>query len=167
MNCNADAFNWIVDFVKVKSKGDDRLDELQRSRGFISVIAEGEIKEATENDLYDKMDGIDNHNCLNILVTAYFLQLGWVYNKVWDYYFSRNFSEVVNSCKISLSNINQAIVRDIAERIPEIQLEKLEERKDKFISNIYKARIDQKIIAQKPFGAPGPPGAPGDDNKDI
>ena len=28
MNCNADAFNWIVEFVKVKSKGDDRIDEL-------------------------------------------------------------------------------------------------------------------------------------------
>ena len=94
------------------------------------------------------MDDIDNSNCLNILVTAYFLQLSWVYTKVWDYYFSRNFSEVINACKISLSNINQAIVRDIAHRISEIQLERLEERKDKFISNVYKSRMDQKIIHQ-------------------
>jgi len=73
MNCNADAFNWIVDFVRVKSKGDDRLDELEKSREFVSLLAKDEIKDATESDLYDKMDGIDNHNCLNILVTAYFL----------------------------------------------------------------------------------------------
>ena len=76
------------------------------------------------------------------MVTAYFLQLSWVYTKVWDYFFYRNFHEIINECKISLSNINQAIVRDIANRIGDISLEKLTERKDKFISNVYKARID-------------------------
>lgn len=92
------------------------------------------------------MDDIDNDNCLNILVTSYFLQLTWVYEKVWNYYFTRNFSEVINQCKISLSNINPVIVKDIANRIPELQLERMDERKDKFISNVYKARIDFKIL---------------------
>jgi len=92
------------------------------------------------------MDDIDNDNCLNILVTSYFLQLRWVYEKVWNYYFSRNYSEVINSCKISLSNINPIIVKDIAKRISELQLEQMDERKDKFISNVYKARIDFKIM---------------------
>lgn len=92
------------------------------------------------------MDEIDNDNCLNILVTSYFLQLEWVYDKVWNYYFSRNFSEVINQCKISLSNINPVIVKDIANKISELQLEQMDERKDKFISNVYKARIDCKIL---------------------
>ena len=129
MNCNADAFNWIIAFVKIstdnKGQSEDRIEEL----------------------LYTKMDEITYENCLNILVTAYFLQLHWVYQKVWDYFFARNFSEVINSCKISLTNINQAIVKDIADRIPDISLELMQERKDKFISNVYKSRIDQKIIA--------------------
>ena len=67
--------------------------------------------------LEEELDNITNESCLNVMVTAYFLQLFWVYKKVWDYYFSRAFSEVINNCKISLSNINQAIVKDIATRI--------------------------------------------------
>ena len=47
---------------------------------------------------YVKMDDIDTENCLIILVTAYFLQLYWVYEKVWDNYFRYNFSRVINSC---------------------------------------------------------------------
>ena len=38
------------------------------------------------------------------------------------------------------------IVKDIANRISELQLERMDERKDKFISNVYKARIDFKIL---------------------
>jgi len=34
----------------------------------------------------------------------------------------------------------------MAFRISDIELEKMTERKDKFISNVYKARIDSKII---------------------
>ena len=73
-----------------------------------------------DSGLYDKMDEITNDNCLNILVTSYFLQLTWVYEKVWKYYFARNFSEVINSCKISLTNVNPAIIKDIAIRISEL-----------------------------------------------
>ena len=36
---------------------------------------------------------------------------------------------------------------DIAHRITDTQLESMTERKDKFISNVYKARIDSRIIA--------------------
>ena len=100
------------------------------------------MQDETDTSLYDKLDEVNSENCLNIMVTAYFLQLSWVYTKVWDYFFYRNFHEIINECKISLSNINQAIVRDIANRIGDISLEKLTERKDKFISNVYKARID-------------------------
>ena len=150
MNCNADAFNWIIEFVRVKTNGDDRMEHITLTEGYLLDSAKDQITYEVEAQLYDKMDEIDNQNCLNIMVTAYFLQLTWVYDKVWDYYFSRNFSEVINACKISLSNINQAIVRDIAYRISELQLERLEERKDKFISNLYKSRIDQHIINQRP-----------------
>ena len=59
-----------------------------------------------------------------------------------------NFSHVINSCRISLSNINSAIVKDIAEKVAELQLEQMQERKDKFISNVYKARIDFKILGK-------------------
>ena len=79
------------------------------------------------------------------MVTAYFLQLFWAYEKVWDYYFKRNFSEVVNSCQISLSNINPSIVRHIAERVGDDAMEDLKERKDKFISNVYKEKINYHI----------------------
>jgi hypothetical protein len=65
-----------------------------------------------------------------------------VYQKVWDYFFARNFDEIINECQISLSNVNPVIVRDMANRIGDEALEKLTDRKDKFISNIYKARID-------------------------
>lgn len=147
MNCNADAFNWIIEFVKIKTTGDDRIEEAMiQGDGFISNRLKEDMLSEIDYELCCKMDDINNQNCLNILVTAYFLQLNWVYTKVWDYYFSRNFSEVINSCKISLSNINQVIVKDIANRISDIQLERLEERKDKFLSNVYKSRIDQKII---------------------
>jgi len=38
---------------------------------------------------------------------------------VWDYYFSRNFSDVLNNCRISLSNINPALVKDMGTKISE------------------------------------------------
>jgi len=88
------------------------------------------------------MGEVNNENCLNIIVTSYFLQLGWVYTKVWESYFSDNFADVINQCKISLSSINPIIVNEIGTKISEVQLENMLERKDKFISNVYKARID-------------------------
>ena len=97
--------------------------------------------------MFEKMKELKTENCLNILVTSYFLQLYWVYEKVWQVYFVDHFAEVINGCSISLSNINPVIVRHIAERVPDEQMEKLnEDRKDKFISNVYKAKIDSEIL---------------------
>ena len=112
-----------------------------------------EIKAKTEKALELKMNEVTLDSCLNVLVTTYFLQLNWVYQKVWTDYFTINFSEVVNTCRISLSNINPIIVKDIANRISELSLENMEERKDKFISNIYKARLDSKILMKEDIEA--------------
>ena len=143
MNCNAGSFTWIMDFVKIKTDGDETIEDMKANSDYPSLTALEKVNDETDTAIYDKLDEINNENCLNIMVTASFLQLSWVYNKVWDYYFCRNFHEVINECKISLTNINIAIVRDIANRINDESLELLNERKDKFISNVYKARIEQ------------------------
>jgi hypothetical protein len=143
MNCNADAFAWIIDFVRIKTDGDEIIELMKANSDYPSLIAMEKVNDQTETAIYDKLDEVDNKNCLNIMVTVFFLKLRWVYTKVWDYYFCRNFHEIINDCKISLSNINPAIVRDIANRINDESLELLTERKDKFISNVYKARIEQ------------------------
>ena len=96
MNCNSSAFHWIIEFVKIQTNSDEKIEMMQDSEAGINSHKKLEIQHELEADLYMKMDDIDNENCLNILVTSYFLQLTWVYNKVWDYYFSRNFSEVIN-----------------------------------------------------------------------
>lgn len=54
------------------------------------------IEDDMDMQLHEHMDQIDLENCLNILVTSYFLQLFWAYEKVWTYYFKRNFYDVVN-----------------------------------------------------------------------
>ena len=100
------------------------------------------ILKETDAKMLLKLAEVNNENCLNIIVTSYFLQLGWVYTKVWEGYFKNNFSDVINNCKISLSSINPIIVNEIGTKMAEIQLENMIERKDKFISNVYKARID-------------------------
>jgi hypothetical protein len=145
MNCNKAAFSWLMAFVRVKSSAADHVEEVERDNGGITQAQRGLIEDDMEQQLHAKMDEIDVENCLNILVTAYFLQLFWVYEKVWAYYFKRNFSDVVNSCAISLSNINPAIVRHIAERVGEDAMEELQERKDKFLSNVYKEKISYYI----------------------
>ena len=65
---------------------------------------------------------------------------------MWDYYFARNFVEIINDAKISLSNINPKLNIDIGTKISETQLEQLKERKDKLISNVYKARLEELVI---------------------
>lgn len=145
MNCNKAAFTWLMDFVRIKSDAFDHIERTQRDNGFVTKAQRNLIDCDMEEKLVEKMDEIDVESCLNILVTAFFLQLYWVYEKVWDYYFTRNFADVVNACTISLSNINPAIVRHIAERIPESSMELLQERKDKFISNVYKEKISYYI----------------------
>lgn len=48
--------------------------------------------------------------------------------------------------------MNPSIVRDIAARISETSLENLAERKDKFVSNVYKARIEARILGKEDDG---------------
>jgi hypothetical protein len=75
---------------------------------------------------------LNDDNCLNKLVTCHFLHVNWIYDRIWDDYFQDNFANVVNTCRISLSNLNNSITKHIAQRVTDIQLEKVRERKDKF-----------------------------------
>lgn len=75
---------------------------------------------------------LNDENCLNKLVTSHFLQIMWVYEEIWSRYFKKNFSDVINKCKISLSNLNSQITKHIAQRVSDLQLEHVIERKDKF-----------------------------------
>lgn len=147
MNCNYEAFNWIISFVRIKTDYLDEIEALRNSPDGLSKAHKSAIDNDLEGKYGTKMDEINCDNCLNVLVTCYFLQLSWVYDMVWEEYFKHNFAIIINSCKISLSNINPVVVKDIAIKIKDLQLEELEERKDKFISNVYKTRIDHLIIA--------------------
>lgn len=53
-----------------------------------------------------------------------------------------NLVEVINSCSLNLTNICSSFVIHIAKRIPLEELLKLQERNDKFVSNIYKNKVD-------------------------
>ena len=149
MNCNRKAFSWIIDYVKIKTNGEDELDRI--SSEFVKGLTKQQketILDETKDKMKDMFKQVNVDNCLNILVTAYFLQLYWVYEQVWEAFFIENFAEVINKCSISLTNLNPVIVRHIAERIPDSAMEFLnDDRKDKFISNVYKAKIDFEILA--------------------
>lgn len=43
---------------------------------------------------------------------------------------------------MNLKNLNKNIIRDIAEKISEDKVLELRERKDKFISSVYKAKAE-------------------------
>ena len=63
---------------------------------------------------------------------------------IWEQFFYDNIAEVINSCRISLNNLNQKILNHISEKISDTHLEKLKERKgDKFLSNLYKTKVDK------------------------
>lgn len=34
MNCNCDAFSWIIDFVKIKTDGDDQIEEMRANSDY-------------------------------------------------------------------------------------------------------------------------------------
>ena len=34
MNCNCDAFGWIIDFVKIKTDGDDTVEEMRANSDY-------------------------------------------------------------------------------------------------------------------------------------
>jgi hypothetical protein len=39
MNCNGDAFSWIMDFVKIKTDGDEIIEEMVANSDYPSLIA--------------------------------------------------------------------------------------------------------------------------------
>ena len=61
---------------------------------------------------------------------------------IWRLYFKEYFTEIMNNCSMNLKNLNKNILRDIAVQIEDGQIEGLNERKDKLISSIYKAKAD-------------------------
>ena len=91
MSCNYLAFNWIIDFVKIKTKHDDEIEERQASSTGLAKAQRQIIKDEMEMQQYQKLDEINEENCLNVLVTCCFLQLNWVYDFVWDNYLKFNF----------------------------------------------------------------------------
>ena len=115
LSCNLQAFEWIIEYMQAEDKKEDALIKL------------------------------NHENCLNIIVTANFLRLTSVYEVVWEEYFKEHFSEVINKCKLSLSGIDQKIMGDIATRVSLLSLLDLNEREDKFISNIFRIKVDQNL----------------------
>jgi hypothetical protein len=135
LTCNQFSFEWIIEFVKIQTNEVDQLEQIEAK-------SSEKLSKETEVQLKRKIGEITKENCLNILVTAEFLQLPRVYTRVWEEYFKINFGDIINACKISLSNLNPVIVIEIGKKISELELEKMAERNDKFISHVYKARID-------------------------
>ena len=138
MNCNSDAFYWLIDIVKIQTN---------YSFEFVKKDENGEaIEEMSPKErdfrVQEKFFEITPENCLNKLVTSHFLQIRWIYEQIWQQFLLENFPAVINSCKISLSNLNSEIVAHIADRVSDAQLEKLKDRRDKFLSNLYRARIE-------------------------
>lgn len=49
-----------------------------------------------------------------------------------------------------MSNLNPQIIQHIAEKISDLELELVAERKDKFLSSLFKVRIEEKLMQNKP-----------------
>ena len=93
------------------------------------------------------MEQITHDNCLNIIVTADFLKLPEVFQHIWDQYFAPNFVEIIDKCALNLSSICQTVVNDVAAKMPLESLLGIKDRADKFISNVFRHRID--LLLQK------------------
>ena len=65
-----------------------------------------------------------------------------MYEMAWQDYFSPNFNSIIDDCTLDLTSISQRVAHDVAERIPLEKLLKLKERNDKFVSNVFRHRID-------------------------
>ena len=67
-------------------------------------------KEQINAKLTEKFNEINSLNCLNKLVTSFFLEITWVYSRIFTSYLLREFTEVINNCKISLNSLNEIIL---------------------------------------------------------
>lgn len=122
LTCNLEAFQFILKYLQ-------ELDEEKREK-----IAEE----------------ITHTNVLNIMVTADFLKLPNVYETVWNDYFWPQFNSIIDTCRLDLSSISTRVTQDVADRIPLEYLLLLKERSDKFISNVFRHRIDL-LLAKTTF----------------
>ena len=114
LTCNLEAFQFIVEYLKAE-------------------------EDSPREKLFDK---VNFENCLNILVTADFLKLDVVYDAIWYDYFEANFANVIDKCQLNLTSICQRVVTDVAQKITLESLLELKDRGDKFISNVFRHRID-------------------------
>ena len=77
LTCNLEAFEFIVEFLKT-----------------------------TEYSPRERLlSKLNNENCLNVLVTADFLKLQYVYDTIWYDYFAHNFVDVIDNCQLNLTSI--------------------------------------------------------------
>lgn len=81
MNCNSDAFYWLIDIVKIKTNyytefANGR--KLKPESQEVQVIEEMSVKER-EFRVKEKFFELNTENCLNKLVTSHFLQIKWIY----------------------------------------------------------------------------------------
>ena len=67
----------------------------------------------------------------------------------WDDYFRPKFISIIDECKLDLTAISSKVTHDVAERIPLEHLLLLKERSDKFISNVFRFRIDILLAKTK------------------
>ena len=114
LTCNLEAFQFIIRFLQ-------------------------------EMDYWKKCDMVDeiNHsNVLNIMVTADFLKLENVYEMAWQDYFLPKFNSIIDECTLDLTTISSRVTHDVAKRIPLENLLSLKDRSDKFVSNVFRNRID-------------------------
>jgi len=139
MNCNHRAFTWVVDLIKIET---DYRDECCPAENVYHLLTAKEKRAKVE----EKLAAITNENCLNKLVTSHFLKVSWLYERIWSEFFEANFTEIINACQISLTNLSPSILADIAHRVKDQQLEGIAERRDKFISNVYRARIEATLM---------------------
>lgn len=98
MNCNTQAFEWIVEVTKIKH---NQLD---------THLNEEQITQMLNN----KFNEVANSNCLNKMVTSYFLEVTWIYTRIFTEIMLKEFSDIINQCKISLNSLNDTILYHFA-----------------------------------------------------
>ena len=70
------------------------------------------------------------------------MKLPEVYQHIWSLYFAPNFVSIIDKCALNLSSICQTVVNDVAAKMPLEKLLTIKDRADKFISNVFRHRID-------------------------
>eukprot|EP00347_Sterkiella_histriomuscorum_P000040 403377412 len=103
------------------------------------------IEYLQSNDLEIFISKVTDENCLNLVVSSLFLGLEDLYQKLWRMYFSENFIIIINKCTLNLKNISQKILEDITKYIEIREIAQLKDRKDKFVSQIYRAFCENII----------------------